>query len=165
MVRKIKKIPLPLILSLAIVFVLILSFAQNVLLIVFLFFLCLGFMFKFGAALALDVDPVPFAALLLLYLYDPLTALYFMLFALPIVDIVSGRFSHYSFVNFFSLIITILLGFIFPQNLAITLGVIVFNLIRSILNLIVGFGPQTAVFNIVHAIIYFILGSVLSFFI
>ncbi len=158
MTRKLKKIPLPLILSLAIVFVLILSFAQNVLLIVFLFFLCLGFMFKFGAALALDVDPVPFAALLLLYLY-------FMLFALPIVDIVSGRFSHYSFVNFFSLVITILLGFIFPQNLAITLGVIVFNLIRSILNLIVGFGPQTAVFNVVHGIIYFVLGSVLSFFI
>lgn len=161
-----EKVPFKLQIILIIVVLILLTLTKNIIVQVGLFLFCLIFMIRFGAGMMLDVDPVPFSALLLAYLYDPLSAIYFVLIAQPIIDLLSGRFNHYSIINFVSIITTILLfSFIFPVATAITYGIIVFNLLRTILNIVVGFGPQTAMFNIVHAIIYFVLGSVLSFFI
>lgn len=93
-------------------------------------------------------------------------ALYFILLALPSIDMVSSRLNHFSIINFLSLILTVLLFNLPPmKSTALYFAILVFNVIRSILNQAFGLGFQTLMFNMAHACVYFILGSVIAFFI
>ncbi len=160
------KVPFKLQILMIILVLMLLTLTKNIIVEVGLFLFCLIFMIKFGTAIALDVDPVPFSALLLTYLYDPMSAIYFIIIAQPIIDLLSGRFNHHSIINFISIMITLVLfGFILTSTSAIIYGIIFFNLLRTLFNIIIGFDPQAAAFNLIHTIIYFILGSILSFFI
>jgi len=122
-------------------------------------------MIKIGAHILFDFDPVPFSAFLVLYLYSPLNALYFLIIALPSIDMVSGRFSHFSFINFISALATILIfGFLFPKTLLLIYGILFFNLIRILITLFLGLGPQTVAFSLIHAFVFAVMGSVFSLF-
>ncbi len=163
-IDNILKIPISIKVSFLIIFSLILFFTQNFILELALFLVALVFMLKIGSAVMPDLDPVPFFTLLLLYLYDPMSAFYFMLLAIPLIDIISGRLNQYSIVNFMSLLATLVFfAFIFPQSLALIYGILIFNTIRVIIYTIAGFGPQSILFSIMHGFLYFILGSIISF--
>jgi hypothetical protein len=162
-----KKIPLSIMLLFFISVIILLFFIKNILVVIGLFLFCLIFMVKFGQFVVLDVDPVPFCALLILHLYDYVSALHFIILALPIIDLLSSRLNHFSLINFISITATILVfGLISPlYALAIYYGIFLFNLIRIAIALSLGLGPQTALFSIIHSLIYFMLGSLIGFFI
>ncbi|MFH2020180.1 MAG: hypothetical protein ABIJ34_02135 [archaeon] len=143
--------------------VLLLFSVKRFLVEIFLFVFCLIFMIRFGQFFILDVDPVPFCAILLMHLFDFQAALNFVFLTLPIVDVVSGRFSHFTFINFISILASILVLALLPVS-ALLLGIPIFNLFRTALALFFGLGPQMIGYNLVHMVIYFMVGSVLSFF-
>jgi len=160
------KIPTKTVLVVLILSVLLLLFTKKIFLQLALFGACAAFMIKYGSGMMLDVDPVPFASTLILYLSGLVPGILFITFALPLVDILSGRFSHYSIINYFSAILSLLiLTFIFPAALILPTGIVLFNIIRTFICVFLGLGPETIPFNFAHAIIYFILGSLVSYFI
>lgn len=139
---------------------------RNILLFIGLYFFCLLFMFKFGAHVVFDLDPVPFSALLLLYVYDHITALIFILLAIPIIDMIVGRLSHFSIINLFAIIATILVFGLLPiKGLVLFYGIIVFNLIRITFTASLRLGLDSVLFSVLHMFLYFVLGALLSFFI
>jgi len=138
---------------------------KNLLIMFGLFLFCLLFMFKFGQFIFLDLDPVPFSAILLLYFYDYKLAIHFVLLALPSIDLLSSRLNHFSIINFISIIITLLLFSFLPlKGMSLYFAILIFNVIRSIINQFFGLGLQTLMFNMAHACIYFVLGSLIGFF-
>ncbi len=139
-------------------------YIKNILIEAGLFLACLIFMLKFGQFFILDVDPVPFSVILLLHLYDFRVALHFLLLALPVIDIVSSRFNHFSIINFASVLITISIFYLTPlSGTELYLGIIIFNVIRSIINIMVGLGVYTIWSNAIHTAIYFVIGSVIEY--
>jgi hypothetical protein len=160
------KVPTKTVLIVLILSVLLLFFTKKIFLQLALFGACAAFMIKYGSGMMLDVDPVPFASVLILYLSGLVPGILFLTFALPLIDILSGRFSHYSIINYFSAIFSLLLlSFIFPASFILPAGIVLFNIIRTFVCVFLGLGPETIPFNFAHAIIYFVLGSLLSYFI
>jgi hypothetical protein len=161
-----RKIRLTAVLLFLIGLILLISTLKNFLLIFALFIFCFVFMFKWGQFIFLDLDPVPFSAILLLYLYDYKIAIQFVFLAQLSIDLVSSRLNHFSIINLLSIVITIFVFSIPPfKPIAIYFAIVVFNVFRSILNQFFGLGLQTLMFNMAHACVYFVLGSLIGFFI
>lgn len=160
------KIRGPLIIILLFLAIMTILQMSNLILAVVLFGLCLLFMFKFGAHIVFDFDPVPLSAILILYFYDHITALVFILIAVPTIDMIVGRLSHFSVINLFAIIVTVLLFGLLPvKSTVLFFGILLFNVIRIIITLMLGLGLDSALYSVIHAILYFILGLLLSFFI
>jgi len=141
-------------------------FSSKVLILgIILYLFSLIFMFRFGKFSVLDLDPVPFCALILIHIFDQYAALYFILISIPTIDLIAGRFNHFSVINFISILLTIFLfGFLPIKIYAIYFGILMFNLIRISINSLLKLGIQSIVFSIVHAMIYMVIGSIIAFF-
>ena len=140
--------------------------ARNIFLELSLFVISLIYMFKIGTNLFLDTDPVQFFSFFILYLSDPLSAIYFLMFALPVVDILVGRFSYYSFINLVpAFAVLLVFGYILPTPWIVTFGVLGYNLIRIILYNFLKLGPQNTLTAIGHSGLYFVIGSIITFFV
>lgn len=144
----------------------ILFFARSILLELTLFIFSIIYMIKIGNHLFFDTDPVQFFSFIVLYLSNPMSAIYFLIISLPLVDILVGRFNYYSFINFFpALAVLLIFGFILPTPWIITFGVLMFNLIRIFLYNYLKLGPQNTVTAVAHSGLYFIIGSIITFFV
>ncbi|MEK6917258.1 MAG: hypothetical protein AABW92_05960 [Nanoarchaeota archaeon] len=148
-------------------FILILLFSEKIILIeALLFIFCFGFMLKFGSASPLDIDPVPFSILIVLYLNSLSSAFIFMGLSAVFIDLGTGRFNHFTLVNALAMVFSLVVfNYLLPNSMILIFGILLFNLTRIAIALIIGLGPQTVLFSIIHGIVYAVLGSVISLFI
>jgi hypothetical protein len=99
------------------------------------------------------------------YIYNLNSALYFGAIAIPLIDFLANRFNHFTLINTASAITTILLFWILSIPRIIIFGILVFNLIRIIVALLLRLEPETILYSIIHAAVYFMIGSVIGFFV
>jgi len=154
---------------LVVIFVLLntilLVFLGNIIVRLLFFIICTLILYKFGKLPFADVDPVPFASLLLLHIYDYMTALQFVIWTLPIADIISGRLNQFSFINltaiFIALSITYFMQFL-PIAILFSLFIILFNLSRLGLYFLIGTGLKGSLALTTHTMIYLFIIYVIS---
>ncbi|NTV23745.1 MAG: hypothetical protein HGA85_05220 [Nanoarchaeota archaeon] len=129
-----------------------------------LFTVCAIVIYRFGRLPFGDFDPFPVAAGLLLLWYGFSTALQFILWTIPLVDIIAARLSQWSAVNFFSLSAALAVVSLLNPNpvSALILIVVLFNLIRLPITLLLGGGPNSFIPASTNSLFYLIVLSLMT---
>lgn len=139
-------------------------FFSNLLVRIVLFIICAAVIFYLGK-LPVDLDFIPLASGLLMIWYEPMMAIQFLLWTMPVTDVIAGQFNQWTFVSVVSLIIGILSSMFFRNlgyKIALAALIIVYDIIRAFITSIImkqGISGIQASFS--HSFIYLIVISAL----
>jgi hypothetical protein len=147
--------------------IILLLFFGNILIRIIFFLFCVIFLYYFGS-IPIDADPVPITTFIMLMLFDYKSAIGYLIFVLPVADMIASRFNQYSFVNFTSVLVSLSIMFLLKNILStyflIIIFLLLFNIIRQIIYILMGQGFRSIIAPFSHFVIYFVIAYPISLF-